>query len=412
MAVRVYERESGSLLYREVPLEGSEDRKSLGHRDRALAEQEALELARRLAELRLTGHIGSVTLGQLWRLYQQHRLPLLTARRARTARDIIRKVLLHLGDGFSVQDLSQSHIDRYAAARRSGALGDDRRETDVRGVRDGTIRQELIWLTALFNFARGHRIGGRPVLGPNPMQGLTVPRERNIRRPIASEERHRLTIAKADETDPTGRLTRLLSLSRYTGRRIGAVCRLRASDVLLSADTLTRVLAGAGQDPGLAKHMPHGAIRWRAENDKQGYEDVAPISRQARAALDRYLRTHPRVGDVWMFPQPNHPERPTNIMLARRLLVRAEQCAGLQHVERGGFHSYRRLFASERKHLPDVDLMRAGSWRDLATMKRSYQQADPATTLRMIENEPETGASDTLRTHPRRQVAAPQLLKA
>ena len=41
--------------------------------------------------------------------------------------------------------------------------------------------------------------------------------------------------------------------------------------------------------------------------------------------------------------------------------------------------SYRRLFASERKHLPDVDLMRAGGWRDLATMKRSYQQADPAT---------------------------------
>ena len=38
----------------------------------------------------------------------------------------------------------------------------------------------------------------------------------------------------------------------------------------------------------------------------------------------------------------------------------------------------------------DVDLMRAGGRRDLATMKRSYQQADPATTLRVIENEPET----------------------
>ena len=34
--------------------------------------------------------------------------------------------------------------------------------------------------------------------------------------------------------------------------------------------------------------------------------------------------------------------------------------------------------------------MRAGGWRDLATMKRSYQQADPATTLRVIENELET----------------------
>jgi integrase len=114
------------------------------------------------------------------------------------------------------------------------------------------------------------------------------------------------------------------------------------------------------------------------------------ISRQARAALERYLRTHPKVGDVWIFPQSNHPDRPTNTVLARHLLVRAEARAELPHVDRGAFHAYRRLFASERKHLPDVDLMRAGGWRDLATMKRSYQQADPATTLRVIENEPET----------------------
>ena len=77
-------------------------------------------------------------------------------------------------------------------------------------------------------------------------------------------------------------------------------------------------------------------------------------------------------------------------MLARHLLVRAEARAELPHVDRGAFHAYRRLFASERKHLPDVDLMRAGGWRDLATMERSYQQAFPTTTLRVIENEPET----------------------
>jgi len=34
------------------------------------------------------------------------------------------------------------------------------------------------------------------------------------------------------------------------------------------------------------------------------------------------------------------------------------------------------------KHQPDVDVMRAGGRRDLATMKRSYEQADGATTLR------------------------------
>lgn len=335
ISVRLFERESGSVLYREVRIDGGKDRKSLGHRDRALAERQAIELARRLAELRLTGYVGSVTLGHLWRLYQQHRIPLLTERRARTTRDVMGKLLAHLGEGFSVQDLSQSHIDTYAAARRSGALGDDRRETDVRGVRDGTIRQDLVWLASLFNFARGFRVGGRAVLLANPMQGLALPRERNTRRPIASEERYRLTLAKADETDPTGRLACLLAVSRYTGRRIGAICALRASDVLLSPDALTRVLAETGHDPALAKHMPHGAIRWRAENDKQGYLDVAPISRQAKAALQRYLRTHPRVGDVWMFPQPNHADRPTDTTLAHHLLVRAEARAELPHVDRG-----------------------------------------------------------------------------
>ena len=155
-------------------------------------------------------------------------------------------------------------------------------------------------------------------------------------------------------------------------------------------DALTRVLAETGQEPALAKHMPNGAVRWRPKTTSRGTRTLRRISRQARAALERYLRTHPRVGDVWIFPQSNHPDRPTNTLLARHLLVRAEARAELPRVDRGAFHAYRRLFASERKHLPDVDLMRTGGWRDLATMKRSYQQADPATTLRVIENEPET----------------------
>lgn len=51
--------------------------------------------------------------------------------------------------------------------------------------------------------------------------------------------------------------------------------------------------------------------------------------------------------------------------------------------------------------LTDVDVARSAGWRDLATMKRSYQQPAPVTTLRVIENEPETGlvghTSDTPR---------------
>ena len=134
--------------------------------------------------------------------------------------------------------------------------------------------------------------------------------------------------------------------------------------------------------------MPNGAIRWRPETDKQGYEDIAPLSAMARGALDRYLRAHPKVGDAWLFPSRTKPDRPMRKLDASYYLRRAEDAAELPHLERGGFHAYRRLFAVERKHLPDVDVARAGGWRDLATMKRSYQQPDPATTLRAIENPP------------------------
>ena len=62
--VRICERVSGSVLSREVRARGGEkDRKSLGHRDCALAEQQARQLARRLAELQLTGFVGRVELG-------------------------------------------------------------------------------------------------------------------------------------------------------------------------------------------------------------------------------------------------------------------------------------------------------------------------------------------------------------
>jgi hypothetical protein len=293
VAIRVYERAHGSLLYREVRLDGGKDRKSLGHRDRQLAERQARELARRLAELRLTGHTGSVTLAQLIRLYQQHRLPLLGPGRAQRSRECIRYFTMHLGDRFAVADLPHTHVDTCAAARRGGALGNPRRKAEVRGVRDGTVRNDLVWLGSLFAFACGYKIGGRPLVVVNPMRGRSLPKDLNVRRPVASEDRFRRTLEKSDAADASGRLACVLALSRYSGRRISAICHLRASDVLLSSDPLVRTLAAMGQDPALARHMPHGAIRWRAEHDKQGTR-TSPRSRRRRARHSSATCAHTR----------------------------------------------------------------------------------------------------------------------
>jgi hypothetical protein len=43
-------------------------------------------------------------------------------------------------------------------------------------------------------------------------------------------------------------------------------------------------------------------------------------------------------------------------------------------------------------------VMRRAGWRDLATMKRSYQQADAATVLKVVENAPSGHIADTRTT--------------
>ena len=75
-------------------------------------------------------------------------------------------------------------------------------------------------------------------------------------------------------------------------------------------------------------------------------------------------------------------------LLARHLddkwLREAEQLAGLEPLKGSLWHAYRRKWATERKHLPDVDVAAAGGWKSLQALKASYQQADPATMLSVV----------------------------
>ena len=48
------------------------------------------------------------------------------------------------------------------------------------------------------------------------------------------------------------------------------------------------------------------------------------------------------------------------------------------------WHAYRRKWATERKHLPDIDVAEAGGWADTQALKRSYQQADADTMLEVV----------------------------
>lgn len=387
VTVRLFERSTGSVLYREVRLPSGKDRKTLGHRDRDLAVTQGRALARELAEIRLTGGVANLTFGHLVQLYLAHRAPTLSCARAKQSREHYAPRFVHfLGKQFLIDNFGQTQVDGYVAARRSGSL----RTALHRGVattpRDGTIRNELNWLKSVFRWARGYKINGRRLLASDPFDGLALLQEKNPRRPVASEDRYRRTLAHACEVDPSGRLECMLHLARYTGRRVNAICQLQADDVFLTTDQLVRALAAAGMDEGDAAHMPHGAIRFGEDHDKLGFFSVTAISGPARASLDHYLQKHPRVGAVPLFPDSKHATVPITRSAADYLLRVAERKAALPKFDRGLWHPYRRAWASERKHQPDVDTARSGGWRDLSTMKSAYQQADPATMLKVIEN--------------------------
>ena len=161
-------------------------------------------------------------------------------------------------------------------------------------------------------------------------------------------------------------LSELLDIINGTGRRLSAVCQLRYHDFRLNVG-------------------PHGSIRWPAETDKMGRETVVPVSENVRGALDRILRERPGIGDLPLFPSPEDPSVPMTRHLADKWLRKAEELAGLEPLKGSLWHAYRRKWATERKHLPDVDVAQAGGWKSTHALKASYQQADADTMLRVVE---------------------------
>ena len=290
-----------------------------------------------------------------------------------------------------VTSVSQTDVDTYGSARRGGTLsplgkGEGRGDRPPVHVRDGTLDGDFRWLSSVFNWARRHKHeDGRRLLAENPLHDVEWPREKNPRRPVASHQRYKATIAHADAVDPKGRLRCILALARYTGRRESAICGLRASDLLLLAERHRAALAATGGDERDAEYADLGAIRWAPENDKMGNLFIAPLSTAAREEVDLYLQRNPRVGDVPLFPGSD-PSKPIRRDVAARLLLKAEVAAHIPKMAGGVFHPYRRLWASERRHQPDVDVAAAGGWKDVRALKSSYQHADAEKVRSVVEN--------------------------
>lgn len=389
--VRVFRR--GDRYWLDVRIGDKRERVSAETSDRATAEANARALAKQIATQRLLGvSPDAVTIAQVFAAYHRNKGETLKRQWKKGAETRTKMFTAAWGAETPVAEISQSSVDTYCTARRKGRVGpltEKGRMTNrklPRPLRDGALDADFSWLSSVFNWATKHKIAnGKRLLDRNPLHDCKWPKEKNVRRPIASHERYELTVSKANEVDETGRLRLILALARYTGRRESAIIHLRASDILLSEDRIRAALAVAGMDERLAKHMPHGAIHWSADTDKQGVLHITPISAPTRGEIEAYLSENPRLGDVPLFPGPKDETQPISRVVAGRWLIRAEKLAEVPKLTGGTFHPYRRLWASERRHLADVDVAQAGGWKSTKTLS-IYQQSDPAAVLAAVVN--------------------------
>ncbi|MGH7497994.1 MAG: tyrosine-type recombinase/integrase, partial [Gemmatimonadales bacterium] len=143
----------------------------------------------------------------------------------------------------------------------------------------------------------------------------SVPRERNPRRPVMSHTTYLKLLEVADRVHPLLKLA--LVVAEGTGRRISTWRNLRWEDVDFQA----------------------GGIRWRAEHDKSGFEDVRPMSEAVQEALREARKLQRAIGSAPVFPSPKDPTRPCDRHLLDNWLRRAFPKAGLKQEPGGLWHT-------------------------------------------------------------------------
>lgn len=388
--IRVYEESSGRIYWATYnPANGGEDRGSLGHSDREAAMRYADE---QVARLRLgldEMRASKPTVRRVTRLYRYFRTPAKTP-----AVQVGDDRLVHmwrrvLGPDFDLTRLSLREWDLFIRLRRTGAIDPRGRpvanKEEREPVGDRTVEQDLCFLRALCRWACDFRDdAGHLLLERDPTRGLKTPHERNPAREVATHDRVdairkvyrrvKMRTQRAFRRELVeSYLPEIFEIVVGTGRRINAVCSLKVEDLDLKRTA----------------EAPWGAIVWPQDTDKMRRVWRCPVNADVREALESALRKRQAIGPGWLFPSPGNPDRPVRYEEAYTWLRAAEKHAGLEPQRGTLWHAYRRLWASARKDLPDVDVAQAGGWSSLEALKQAYQQPDDATMLRVVTHQAE-----------------------
>jgi len=335
--------------------------RSLGHREWVRAKRQADEFAAGFVGPDLNGKAQAepepLTLGGLLDIYGEE----VTPAKGEGARKYDRTALEMFGRFFGRDrkpaTLSQRDWDRFIRARRAGKVG-----PSGRSVSDRTIERDLRLLLAVLNWAaRSRDEAGARLLDSNPLKGLRVPRDKNPTRVVLSQAEYDALLRVSAEIDWRFRVA--LVLAHETGHRIGAIRRLRWSDIDNEA----------------------GVIRWCAEYEKTGFEHRTPVTAEALGVLEEARKENRRTGDAPVLPAPRDPAKSMSYAVARYWWGTAERLAGLERKRGRGWHSLRRKFASDLMDQPLKVLCELGGWRTAQTVLQCYQRADEERLRRALD---------------------------
>ena len=360
--VRVFPDPKTGLYQLEWRDNGRRLTRSLKHRDWRRAKRQADEFAAGFAGPEMNGKSepGPLTLETLFDIYGEEVTPTKAATTQRSDRAAMRMFLQFFGPDRSPATLSQRDWDRFIRERRAGRVG-----ASGKPASDRTVGYDLRILLAILNWAAKSRDErGRLLLDSNPLKGLRVPMEKNPTRVVLSDEEYDALLTVSVRVGWRFRVA--LVLAHETGHRIGAIRKLRWTDI----------------------DFENRTILWRAEHEKTGYEHRTPVTDEAIGALEE-ARSHVRgAGDAPVLPAPRDHSKCVSGLRVGAWWKSAERRAGLEPKRGRGWHSLRRKFATDLMGLPLKVLCDLGGWKEAQTVLRCYQHTDEVQLRTALDSRP------------------------